>query len=85
MAQRAGHLRRSGDPGAMPETLIAKYFASRVAARAAGDAVQLHGANGLSDAYPVARYLRDAKVLEVIEGSSQIQQVLIPKYPLPEL
>ncbi len=85
LCYRAGHLRRAGDPGAVPETLIAKYFASRAAVRAAGDAVQLHGATGLSEACPVARYLRDAKVTEVIEGSTQIQQILIPKYPLEEL
>ncbi len=82
---RAGHLRRTGDPGAAPETLIAKYFASRTAVRAAGDAVQLHGANGLIDVFPVGRYLRDARVTEVIEGSTQIQQILIPTYPLQEL
>ena len=67
------------------ETMIAKYYASRTAARAASDAVQLHGANGLSDAYPVARYLRDAKVTEIIEGSTQIQQITIAKYPPQEL
>jgi hypothetical protein len=51
----------------------------------AADAVQLHGANGLTEAYPVARWLRDARVTEVIEGSTQIQQLLIPKYPVREL
>ena len=85
LCYRAGHLRRSKDPDTVPETLIAKYFASRAANRIADDAVQLHGANGLSDGYPVARYQRDAKVMEVIEGSSQIQQITIPKFPLPEL
>lgn len=75
---RAGHLRRSGDPGATAETMIAKYFASRTATAAARDAVQLHGANGLTDAYPVARYLRDSLVMEIIEGSTQIQQISIP-------
>ncbi|HEX9734000.1 MAG TPA: acyl-CoA dehydrogenase family protein [Thermoanaerobaculia bacterium] len=85
LCYRAGTLRALGDPGATMETMIAKYHASRTAARAAGDAVQLHGANGLSDAYPVARYLRDAKVTEVIEGSTQIQQITIARYPPPEL
>lgn len=82
---RAGHLRRMRDPGAVPETMIAKYFASRTATRAANDAVQLHGANGLSEEYPVERYLRDARVTEIIEGSTQIQQISIPQYPLEEL
>ncbi|MCB1057793.1 MAG: acyl-CoA dehydrogenase family protein [Acidobacteria bacterium] len=75
---RAGHLRRTGDPGATAETMIAKYFASRTATAAARDAIQLHGANGLTDAYPVGRYLRDSLVTEIIEGSTQIQQISIP-------
>ena len=81
---RAGWLRESGDPGAFMETMAAKYFASRVAFRAANDAVQIHGANGCSDDYPVARYLRDAKVMEIIEGSTQIQQMTIPKFEFQE-
>lgn len=85
LCYRAGYLRRSGDPGTVPETMIAKYFASRQAVRAANDAVQLHGANGLSESYPLERYLRDAKVTEIIEGSTQIQQFSIPGFPLAEL
>ncbi|HEX2162498.1 MAG TPA: acyl-CoA dehydrogenase family protein, partial [Thermoanaerobaculia bacterium] len=82
---RAGHLRRSGDPGAAAETLAAKYFASRAATAAAADAVQLHGARGMVDEAPVARFLRDARVMEVIEGSTQILEGLIPRFPAPEL
>jgi glutaryl-CoA dehydrogenase (non-decarboxylating) len=82
---RAGWLRESGDPGAPAETMAAKYFASRVATRAANDAVQIHGANGLSEEYPVARYLRDSKVTEIIEGSTQIQQITIPLFDFQEL
>jgi len=81
---RAGWLRASGDPGAFMETMAAKYFASRVATRSANDAVQIHGANGLSESYPVARYLRDAKVTEIIEGSTQIQQITIPLFEFQE-
>ena len=82
---RAGWLRETGDPGAPAETMAAKYFASRVATRAANDAVQIHGANGLSEEYPVARYLRDSKVTEIIEGSTQIQQITIPLFDFQEL
>jgi len=82
---RAGYLRAQGDPGATAETLGAKYLASTTATRVANDAVQLHGAVGLTDGCPVGRYLRDARVTEVIEGSTQIQQVLIAKYPIQEL
>lgn len=82
---RAGHLRETADPLAMAQTMKAKYYASRVATRAANDAVQLHGANGLSPEYPVERYLRDARVTEIIEGSTEIQQTSIPKLPVEEL
>lgn len=85
LCYRAGYLRQQGDPAAGSETLIAKYFASRVAVRAANDAVQLHGANGLTEDYPVARYLRDARVTEIIEGSTQIQQISIARNPPGEL
>lgn len=85
LCYRAGYLRQNGDPGAASETLVAKYFASRTAVRAANDAVQLHGANGLTEDYPVARYLRDARVTEIIEGSTQIQQISIAKNPPGEL
>jgi glutaryl-CoA dehydrogenase (non-decarboxylating) len=81
---RAGWLRDAADPGAFMETMAAKYFASRVAVRAANDAVQLHGANGCSDDYPVGRYLRDAKVMEIIEGSTQIQQITLPLFEFQE-
>ena len=85
LCYRAGYLRQIGDPGATSETLVAKYFSSKAAVRAANDAVQLHGANGLTDDYPVARYLRDARVTEIIEGSTQIQQISIAKNPPGEL
>jgi glutaryl-CoA dehydrogenase (non-decarboxylating) len=81
---RAGYLRDQGDPGAFMETMVAKYFASTAAAKAATDAVQIHGANGCSEDYPVARYLRDSKVMEIIEGSTQIQQITIPLFELQE-
>jgi alkylation response protein AidB-like acyl-CoA dehydrogenase len=81
---QAGYLRDAGDPRAIMETSIAKYFASTAAAKAAGDAVQIHGANGCSGDYPVQRYLRDAKVMEIIEGSSQMQQVTISQYGFQE-
>jgi len=84
LCYQAGYLKQSGDPREIMETYVAKYFASRVAMRAAVDAVQIHGANGCSGAYPVQRHLRDAKVMEVIEGSNQIQQIMISKYAFQE-
>lgn len=81
---QAGRLRDQRDPEAQPATAMAKYFASRAAVRAASDAVQLHGANGCSSDYPVARYLGDAKIMEIIEGSTQIQQITLPEYGYQE-
>lgn len=79
MCYQAGYLKDSGDPEAAMAAFKAKYFASVIANQVAQDAVQIHGANGCSDGYPVERYLRDAKVMEIIEGSSQIQQLIIAK------
>jgi glutaryl-CoA dehydrogenase (non-decarboxylating) len=61
-------------------TLIAKYRASTVATRVAADAVQIHGAQGIGDESPVARHYRDAKVMEIIEGTTQIQQSILGQY-----
>jgi len=75
----AGYLKDIHDPDSIMETAIAKYFASTASVKAALDAVQIHGANGCSGNYPVQRYLRDAKIMEIIEGSNQIQQLLIAR------
>lgn len=80
----AGRLRGAKSPDALGATSIAKYFASTAALRAADDAVQIHGANGCSGDYPVQRYLGDAKIMEVIEGSTQIQQITIAEYGYQE-
>ncbi len=80
LCQQAGRLKDRGDPASPMETFIAKYFASTIAMKAASDAVQIYGAHGCSSQYPVQRYLRDAKVMEIIEGSSQIQQITIARY-----
>jgi len=59
------------------EASFAKYFASEVAVRAANAAVQAHGGYGYIDEYPVGKYLRDARVATLYEGTSQIQKLLI--------
>jgi glutaryl-CoA dehydrogenase (non-decarboxylating) len=84
LCYQAGCLKEAGDQREVMETFVAKYFASRAAVRAAIDAVQIHGANGCAGQYPVQRYLRDAKVMEVIEGSNQIQQIVIAQYAFQE-
>ena len=85
LCYRAGYLRQKGDPDALVETMIAKYFASRTATQTANEAVHLHGANGLSEQFPLERHLRDAKVTEIIEGSTEIQQIQISQIPVQEL
>lgn len=77
LCQQAGWLRAAGDAQAVHATWLAKYFASTAAFRGASDAVQVHGAHGIGSAYPVQRYLRDAKVMEIIEGSTEVQQTTI--------
>lgn len=73
-------LRDSQDPESAMATAMAKYFASKAAVAAALSAVQIHGANGCSREYPIQRHLGDAKIMEIIEGSSQIQQLSIARY-----
>ncbi|MFL6110918.1 MAG: acyl-CoA dehydrogenase family protein [Catenulispora sp.] len=77
LCEQAGELKDRGDPQTIMATWVAKYFASTAAARAASDAVQIHGAAGCAEDSPAARIYRDAKVMEIIEGSTQIQQIMI--------
>ncbi len=59
------------------ESSIAKYYASEVSVRAANAAVQVHGGYGYVDEYPVGKYLRDARVTTLYEGTSQVQKLII--------
>jgi alkylation response protein AidB-like acyl-CoA dehydrogenase len=61
------------------EASITKLFASEAAYRVAKDAVQILGANGYSREYPVERFFRDVKLLEIGEGTSEIQRLVIAK------
>lgn len=81
LVYRAGDLKNRGIRNTL-ETSIAKYFASEAAVRAATDAIQVHGAYGYSNEYPVERYLRDAKVATIYEGTSQIQKLIIGEHVL---
>jgi glutaryl-CoA dehydrogenase (non-decarboxylating) len=80
LCYQAGLLKDQGSPETIHETWIAKYFASTTAFKAANDAVQIHGAYGCSPDASAQRYLRDAKIMEIIEGSTQIQQITIAQY-----
>ena len=65
--------------GGKLETSIAKYFATEAACKAASDAVLLHGGRGYSNEYPVERYYRDIKGLQIYEGTSHIQKIVIAR------
>lgn len=84
LCYQAGYLKDIGEPKSIMETSIAKYFASTTATKVANDAVQIHGGNGCSSEYPVQRYWRDSKIMEIIEGSTQIQQITIAEYGYQE-
>jgi alkylation response protein AidB-like acyl-CoA dehydrogenase len=73
---RAGYLKDQGRPNTT-ETSIAKLFATEAAVRCANAAIQVHGGSGYVDDYPVERYLRDARVTTLYEGTSQIQKLII--------
>jgi alkylation response protein AidB-like acyl-CoA dehydrogenase len=66
------------------ETSIAKYYATEAAARAANNAVLLHGSYGYSNLYPVERYLRDIKGYQIYEGTNMIQKIVIARAVLKE-
>jgi alkylation response protein AidB-like acyl-CoA dehydrogenase len=73
---RAAYLKDNGRPNTT-ETSVAKLFATEAAVRCANAAIQVHGGSGYVDDYPVERYLRDARVTTLYEGTSQIQKLII--------
>jgi alkylation response protein AidB-like acyl-CoA dehydrogenase len=73
---RAADLIERGEPFGVAASK-AKYFASEAAVRAANSAIQIFGGYGYIDEYPVQKYLRDARVMTLYEGTSQIQKLLI--------
>lgn len=80
LCHQAGVAKDRSDADAVNVTLMAKYRASLLANRAAADAVQIQGAHGIGTPGAVERYFRDAKVMEIIEGTTQIQQNLLGQY-----
>jgi alkylation response protein AidB-like acyl-CoA dehydrogenase len=73
---RAGYLKDTGRPNTT-ETSVAKLYATEAAVKCANTAIQVHGGSGYVDDYPVERYLRDARVTTLYEGTSQIQKLII--------
>ncbi|HVE64601.1 MAG TPA: acyl-CoA dehydrogenase family protein, partial [Mycobacteriales bacterium] len=72
----AARLRDAGSPYGR-QAAMAKLFATDTAMRATTDAVQVLGGYGYVEDYPVERYMREAKVLQIFEGTNQIQRLVI--------
>jgi len=66
-------------PEAMEKALIAKYFSSRAVSRATSDTIQIMGAAGCHEENIAARYYRNAKIMEIIEGTNQVLQKVLGK------
>ncbi len=73
---KAAWLKDQGRPHAF-EASSAKLFASEMAEKVASDAVEIHGGNGLMEEYPVSRYYKGIKVLQIVEGTSEVQRLVI--------
>jgi alkylation response protein AidB-like acyl-CoA dehydrogenase len=76
LVYRAGDLKDRGESSTV-ETSVAKLYATESAIECANTAIQVHGGSGYVDDYPVVRYLRDARVTTLYEGTSQIQKLII--------
>ena len=79
--QRAGWMKNQGTRNTR-ETGLAKWFATVASERAASDAVQIHGANGYSDEYPVGRFFRNCKAAVIYEGTREIHKLMQADYLL---
>jgi glutaryl-CoA dehydrogenase (non-decarboxylating) len=79
--QRSAWLKNAGQRNTR-ETGLAKWFSTVASERAASDAVQIHGANGYSDEFPVGRYYRNAKGAVIYEGTREIHKLMQADYVL---
>jgi acyl-CoA dehydrogenase len=78
MVYKAGYMKDQGHRNTWYAS-IAKALASEVANKAAADAVQIFGGNGFNTEYPVEKLMRDAKIFQIYEGTSQIQRLVISR------
>jgi butyryl-CoA dehydrogenase len=84
LVYHAAWLKQRGEPFKR-EAAMAKLYASELAMRATTKAVQLHGGYGYTTDYPVERMMRDAKICEIGEGTSEIQRIVIARQLLGDL
>ncbi len=85
LCMHAGKLRTAAHHDSVAETSVAKYFAADAAMTVSRDALQIHGATGCQPGHEVERHFRDAKIMEIIEGTSEMHQLLIADLPLADL
>ncbi len=76
---KAAWLKDQGRPHTF-EAVAGKLFASEMAEKVASDAYQIHGGYGFMEEYPVSRYYRGAKILQIVEGASEVQRMIIGRY-----
>jgi glutaryl-CoA dehydrogenase (non-decarboxylating) len=81
LVYRAAWIKDQGQRNTL-QVSMAKYFASEVAVHAANEAVKIFGSYGFSSEYPVERFYRDAKSYQIVEGTSNIQKMIIGQYAL---
>ena len=81
LVYRAAFLKSNGQPHSK-EAAMAKMFSTDTAMRVTTDAVQVFGGYGYTREYPVERYMRDAKITQIYEGTNQIQRIVIAKHLL---
>jgi len=77
LCHSACHAADENLPEAFEKAVMAKYFTSRAAVKAASDAVQIRGAAGCHASSPVSRFYRDSKIMEIIEGTTQVHEHLL--------
>lgn len=76
LVYRAAYLKDQGKPNQL-QTSMAKLYASEAAVHAANEAMKIFGSYGFSTEYPIERFYRDAKSLQVVEGTSNVQKMII--------
>lgn len=76
LVYRAAYLKDQGKPN-QQQTSMAKLYASEAAVHAANEAMKIFGSYGFSTEYPIERFYRDAKSLQVVEGTSNVQKMII--------
>ncbi|UCG30192.1 MAG: acyl-CoA dehydrogenase family protein [candidate division WOR-3 bacterium] len=78
LVYQAAALKDAGLPF-VKEAAMAKYYASTAGMKAANMAIDIHGLLGITDTYPVERFIRDEKLMEIGEGTSEIQKIVIAR------